>query len=68
MGNRTYVDDNFGTYDIEDEDDITFYHQVQRESIPKRCEGCHRKVRLRPDYTYCNTCATKLERGQDLEY
>jgi hypothetical protein len=64
----TYYDDNFGHYDIDDEDDVAFYHQVQRESRLKTCQGCGQKVRLRPDYAYCNSCADKREMGMDLEY
>jgi hypothetical protein len=64
--NATYVDDNFGHYDIEDEDDVDFYFQVQAESVEKTCTGCGRKVKLRPDYAICNSCADKLERGQDI--
>jgi len=64
--NRTYYDDNFGHYEIQDEDGIAFYHQVQRESVWKKCEGCGRKVKLRPDYGICNACATRAEHG--LEY
>jgi rRNA maturation endonuclease Nob1 len=63
---RTYHDDNFGCYDIQDEDDVEFYKQVQRESVWKKCQGCGRKVKLRPDYGICNSCAERLERGQDL--
>ena len=62
----TYIDDNFGTWDIRDEEDIEFYKQVQAESILKTCDGCGRQVRLRPDYGYCNSCATKIEHGYDL--
>ena len=65
---RSYYDDNFGHYDIEDESDVEFYQDVQRRSVLKKCEGCGNKVRLLPDYGYCNSCAEKLERGQDLEY
>jgi hypothetical protein len=66
--NASYYDDNFGHYEIEDEDDVEFYHQVQRESVTKKCQGCGRKVKLRPDYAYCNSCADARERGYDLEY
>ena len=58
-----YYDDNFGWYDIEDEDDIEFYRQVQRESVEKVCVDCGRTVRLRPDYECCNSCADRRERG-----
>lgn len=63
MTHPTYIDDNFGTYDIEDEDDVEFYHDVQRRSVEKTCEGCGRRVRLLPDYAYCDSCANKREHG-----
>lgn len=63
----TYIDDNFGTYKIESQDDVDFYHQVQAESRMKTCEGCGRRVRLRPDYAYCDSCATKREQGWDFD-
>jgi rRNA maturation endonuclease Nob1 len=64
----SYYDENFGWYDIESEEDVEFYHQMQAESVMKECDGCGRTVKLRRDYGYCNSCATKLERGQDLEF
>jgi len=66
MTGRTYVDDNFGTYDIRDEDDVAFYQEMQRQSVRKRCQGCRRWVKIRRDYAYCNTCCEKLEHGGDL--
>jgi hypothetical protein len=60
-----YYDDNFGEYDIQDEEDLEFYHRVQNESVEKVCECCGRTVRLRPDYGICNSCAEILERGGD---
>lgn len=62
----TFYDDNFGAWEIEDEEDIEFYHRVQAESVEKICDGCGRTVKLRPDYGYCNSCATKIEQGWDL--
>ncbi len=62
----TYYDDNFGFYDIEDEEDVEFYHSVQKRSVVKQCSGCGRKVRLLPDYAYCDSCATKIEQGWDF--
>lgn len=62
----SYYDDNFGRYEIESEEDIEFYHQVQRESVRKKCQGCGRTVKLRPDYGYCNSCADKIEHGWDI--
>lgn len=64
----SYYDDNYGHYDIEDDDDREFYHQVQEESVTKKCTGCGRTVKLRPDYSICNRCADTLERGGDLYY
>ena len=58
-----YYDDNFGRWDIEDDDDVAFYRQVQRESVLKICSGCGQEVRLRPSYAICNSCADKIERG-----
>ena len=60
-------DDNFGWYEgfDDDPDARAFYHQVQRESVWKKCKRCHRKVKLRRDYVICNSCADALERGGD---
>ena len=64
---RSYYDDNFGHWeDMDDPDNVAFYKQVQRESVLKKCQGCGRKVKLRPDYAYCNSCADKMERGGDF--
>ncbi len=63
----TYIDDNFGHWDICDEDDRAFYFQVQAESIWKRCVGCGALKKLRPEYYICDGCATKVEHGIDLE-
>jgi hypothetical protein len=62
----TFYDDNFGHWEIQDQDDVDFYFAVQRESKEKTCQGCGRIVRLRPDYAYCNSCADKIEMGADL--
>ncbi len=59
----TYFDDNFGHWDIRDADDVAFYKKVQKESRMKTCQGCGRRVRLRPDYAICNSCADQQERG-----
>jgi hypothetical protein len=62
----TYYDDNFGHWDIEDDEDLDFYRRVQNESVDKKCKGCCRVVRIRPDYAYCNRCADMLEHGMDV--
>jgi hypothetical protein len=62
-----YYDENFGHWDdMDDPDMVDFYHQVQAESVEKKCQGCDRTVRIRPDYAYCNSCADKIERGWDI--
>jgi len=63
---RTYYDDNFGEYDIRDEDDLEFYRYMQRNSVKKKCAGCGRTVKIKADYGYCNSCADKMERGYDI--
>lgn len=62
-----YFDDNFGHWDNMDDPDMReFYDQVQRESVTKKCKGCGRKVKIRREYAYCNSCADKIERGMDI--
>jgi hypothetical protein len=62
----TYYDDNFGHWqDMDDPDMHEFYKQVQRESVWKTCKRCGRKVKIRPDYAICNSCAEALESGMD---
>lgn len=62
-----YYDDNFGHWeDMDDPDNREFYKQVQKESVWKKCQGCGRRVKLRPQYGYCNSCADKRERGMDI--
>ena len=63
---RSYFDDNFGCWhDMDDPDMQEFYHQVQRESVVKKCKGCGRRVKLWPSYGICNSCAERAERGGD---
>lgn len=61
-----YYDDNFGFYEIESQDDIDFYHEMQKRSVSKICKGCGRRVRIQPSYAYCNSCADKREKGWDI--
>ena len=62
----TYYDDNYGHYDIENEEDVEFYHHIQQTNVRKKCQGCGRMVCIQPQYAYCNSCTEKIERGQDL--
>jgi hypothetical protein len=66
MTGPSYYDDNFGHYEIESEEDVEFYFSVQAQSMEKTCEGCGRRVKLMPQYGYCNECAAKRERGWDI--
>lgn len=59
----SYYDDNYGFYQIEDQDDIDFYHQTQKDSVRKKCRDCGRMVKIRRDYAICNSCAERRERG-----
>jgi hypothetical protein len=59
----SYYDDNFGHWDgMDDPEMVDFYYQVQKESVWKTCKQCGRKVKLRPDYVICNSCAEYNER------
>ena len=60
---RTYFDDNFGHWDMEDEDDRRFYDDVQRRSVEKKCVCCGRMVSILPQYDKCNACADEIENG-----
>jgi uncharacterized OB-fold protein len=66
MSPRSYYDDNFGHWDMQDEEDVEFYRHVQRNSVRKKCQGCGRMVKIMPDYAYCDSCATKREQGWDI--
>lgn len=62
-------DDNYGNYECEpgdEEETLRFYKEVQQDSVWKKCQGCERRVKLRRDYAYCNSCATKREQGWDI--
>lgn len=63
----TYYDENFGHWeDMDDPDMVSYYKQVQKTNVLKKCRGCERKVRIQPQYAYCNSCAEKIERGYDV--
>ena len=63
----SYYDSNFGHWDMEDgQDDVDFYHEVQRKSVWKTCGGCRTRVKILPQYAYCDSCATKIENGWDF--
>jgi hypothetical protein len=62
-----YYDDNYGHWtDMDDPDMREFYKQTQRESVWKKCQGCGRRVKIKRDYAYCNSCADKREKGMDF--
>ena len=60
-------DDNFGWWDNDgDEDTLVYYRMVQRTNVTKTCRGCGRKVKIQPQYAYCNSCADAIERGGEF--
>jgi hypothetical protein len=59
----SYYDDNYGHYEIESQEDIDFYHEIQRASVWKKCKDCGKQVKIKPEYGICNSCADKRERG-----
>lgn len=62
-----YYDDNYGHWsDMDDPDMREFYFQVQKDSIWKKCKHCGRRVKIRRDYSICNSCAERIERGEDF--
>lgn len=62
----SYYDDNYGHWhDMDDPDTRAFYHRTQKASRLKTCQGCGRKVRIKPEYAYCNSCADKIENGME---
>jgi uncharacterized OB-fold protein len=64
----TYYDDNYGLWhDMDEPENREHYKRTQKESVTKKCKGCGRKVKILPGYAYCNSCATKLEQGWDIE-
>jgi hypothetical protein len=66
MGRPSYYDDNYGHWEINGEEDLEYYRQTQAASVRKKCSGCGRTVKIKPDYAYCNGCAEKIERGWDV--
>ena len=61
-----YYDDNFGHYEINDQEDIEFYHKMQKESEWKNCKQCERRVFISYRYAICNDCADAQERGHQF--
>ena len=61
-----YYDDNFGHWeDMDDPDMRDFYFQVQQTNVEKECAKCERMVSIQPHYAICNSCADRMERGED---
>ncbi len=67
---RIFIDDNYGAYEVGPDDDLEemerFYLETQRASVRKKCKGCRRTVKIKPEYAYCDSCADKRERGYDI--
>ena len=60
---KTYYDDNFGAWDIENADDVEFYRQIQHTNVEKTCIRCGDLVHIQPQYDICGSCADILESG-----
>jgi hypothetical protein len=60
-----YYDDNYGVWNMDDDDSREFYQEVQRTNVRKRCVICGRIVKIQPQYDKCNACCERLERGDD---
>lgn len=57
-----YYDDNYGHWNNMDEEGmVEFYHQVQKDSVWKNCKQCGEKVKIRRNYSICNSCADMNE-------
>jgi hypothetical protein len=66
LPDASFYDDNFGWWDdMDDPDQQEWYHSVQKKSVEKDCLGCGRRVKILPDYDYCDSCATRREQGWD---
>ena len=62
-----YYDDNFGDWaDMDEPEMVEFYRHIQDTNVKKECDGCGRQVLIQPNYSYCNACADKRERGIDF--
>lgn len=62
-----YYDDNYGVWDNMDEPGmLEFYQDTQHKSILKECQGCGEMVKIRPEYGYCDRCATIREQGGEF--
>ncbi len=66
-----YYDDNFGYWDEPGSGDDFFEREafrkhVARVSVEKVCRGCGHFVCIMPHYAYCDSCATKRERGGEV--
>lgn len=60
----TYYDDNFGKWeDMDDWEQLEFYHRTQLTNVKKVCVDCGRTVFIKKDYECCNRCADNRERG-----
>jgi hypothetical protein len=61
----TKYEDNFGFYQIDDDDpeELEFFCHVKAHSEPTICVRCDQKVRLLKHVTLCAACSHALEFG-----
>lgn len=62
----SYYDDNYGHWEgMDEEENREHYRRTQATNVWKKCRGCGKRVKIQPQYGYCNACATARERGVD---
>ena len=59
-------EDNFGFWDLDEPEELAFFHHVQRQSVGAVCKRCERIVHLMPPRIFCAPCASALECGAPL--
>lgn len=48
--------------------EVVYDPWYESQKVDRQCEACGRKFRGMPDHGFCDSCADKRERGEDLYY
>ena len=59
-------EDNFGFWDLDEPEELAFFHHVQRQSFRAVCKRCDGVVRLLPPKIFCAPCTSALECGAPI--
>ena len=59
-------EDNFGFWNLDEPEELAFFHHVQRQSVRAVCKRCEGVVRLMPPKIFCAPCASALECGAPI--